>query len=63
MAIIIFSLAVIYFALFFVVAIYANRNNKSAALWIFISLTLTPFISLIILRGNIIQEHRKANQH
>ncbi|MBB2775756.1 UNVERIFIED_ORG: preprotein translocase subunit SecG [Comamonas terrigena] len=63
MAIIVFFLAVIYFALFFVVAVYASRNNKSATLWIFISLTLTPFISLIILRGNIIQERQKANQH
>lgn len=63
MAIIVFFLAIIYFTLFFLVAVYANRNNKSAILWIFISLTLTPFISLIILRGNIIQERQKANQH
>lgn len=63
MSIIVFFLAAIYFAMFFVVAVYASRNNKSAALWIFISLALTPFISLIILRGNIIQERRKANQH
>lgn len=63
MAIIVLFLAVIYFALFFVVVIYARKNKKSPTLWFFISLTLTPFISLILLRGNIIQERRKAIQH
>lgn len=59
MAIIIGLLAMTYLGMFVVIGIYAKRTGRSAIWWIFLSLTLTPFIALIFLRGNELQRSTK----
>ncbi|AOX99265.1 hypothetical protein [Jeongeupia sp. USM3] len=51
-------LAIIYLLMFVVIAIYAKRTGRSALGWLLLSLILTPFIALIILRGNALQKQR-----
>jgi hypothetical protein len=59
MAIIIVGLlAIAYLTTIPVVAIYAKRTGRSAMWWIFLSLTLTPFVAFIMLRGGELEKRR-----
>jgi hypothetical membrane protein len=58
MVIIVGLLAITYLAMFPIMAIYAKRTGRSALWWIFLSLTLTPFIAFIMLRGGELEKRR-----
>lgn len=55
-------LFIAYLAMIVVVAVYAKRTGRSALWAIFLSLVLTPIISLIMLRGDEAKKRRIAAQ-
>lgn len=47
-----------YLAMFAVVGLKAKRMGRSALWWLFLSLVLTPIITLIMLRGDAVKARK-----
>lgn len=58
MPIIIGLAAISYLAMFPIIAIYAKRTGRRVLWWICLSITLTPFIAFIMLRGSELERRR-----